>query len=47
LYNKQEIEENYLKKKMHDEEMPFMMEKTTMINSELKYESWFIENPVS
>jgi hypothetical protein len=31
----------------NDEDLPFELEKNSYINSELKYESWFIENPVS
>lgn len=47
LYSKAELENNFLKKRNQDEEIPFKIEKSIVINSELKHESWFIENPVS
>ena len=47
LYSKAEIERTFLKKRQTEEEIPFKIEKNTVVNSELKYESWFIENPVS
>jgi len=47
VYTKSEIEQNYLDNKMPDEDIPFNLEKTSIVNSELKYESWFIENPMT
>ncbi len=46
LYSRQEIHDGF-KNRQQGEELPFKIEKNSIVNSELKYESWYIENPVS
>jgi hypothetical protein len=50
VYNKDDINSRFLQPTAHfpqKEEIPFTLEKNQHVNSEMKYELWWIENPIS
>ena len=46
-YYKSEIKKQFEGIEGQDSKLPFDFAKNSMVNSEIKFESWFIENPVT